>query len=125
MSVERMERMPPLGQDRFSTPHLVNVLGEIPPALTGVADAHKHTWIEAILGELLDYRVADGAAIIACQPGGCGRNGNRMAWLSRKSGKAGDWLHWFSSPALLLPLLRLRPVWEWKPTPKKVPRRSR
>ena len=67
-----------------------------------MTDAHNHLWIEAvpegapgspvltgrdaILGELAEYRQAGGAAIVDCQPGGCGRNGTALAELSQGSG---------------------------------------
>ena len=89
-------------QARYSASRLVTVLGEIPATLTGAVDAHSHIWIEPvqqaapdspvlddperILAELQDYKAAGGAAIIDCQPGGCGRNGNQLAWLSQESG---------------------------------------
>lgn len=84
-------------------PHLVTtVKGPIEPERLGVTDAHNHVWIErppgvgisapvldrypAILAELREYRRAGGAAIVDCQPGGCGRNGNRLKQLSLESG---------------------------------------
>jgi 5-phospho-D-xylono-1,4-lactonase len=89
-------------QARYPASRLVTVRGEIPAMLTGAVDAHSHIWIEPvqgaapdspilddpgrILAELQEYKAAGGAAIIDCQPGGCGRNGNRLAWLSSESG---------------------------------------
>ncbi len=79
-----------------------SVLGEISHDSLGITDAHNHVWIdqipgadsaapvltqyEAILEELLDYKSAGGSSLLDCQPGGCGRNGNQLARLSRASG---------------------------------------
>ncbi|HVN53145.1 MAG TPA: hypothetical protein VMT46_02360 [Anaerolineaceae bacterium] len=78
------------------------VRGPIPFDLLGVTDAHNHLWIEPpagaepgcpvlnrqdiILAELIDYRKSGGSAILDCQPGGCGRDGNRLRALSSASG---------------------------------------
>ena len=80
------------------------VSGPISPSSLKVVDAHNHLWIEAvdggspgsphltdydaILSELKEYFEAGGAAIVDCQPGGCGRNGTRLLELSRESGVA-------------------------------------
>ena len=76
--------------------------GPISPGSLDVIDAHNHLWIEAvggaspdsprlteydaILSELKEYAEAGGAAIVDCQPGGCGRNGTKLLQLSRESG---------------------------------------
>jgi len=81
---------------------VMSVTGPVDPASLGVTDAHNHLWIEAvqggapaspvltgrdaILGELVEYRQAGGAAIVDCQPGGCGRNGTALFELSQGSG---------------------------------------
>jgi phosphotriesterase-related protein len=65
----------------------------------GITDAHNHTWITAIpeaaegnpildsydliVKELLEYRDRGGGSILDCQPGGCGRDGNRLLSLSK------------------------------------------
>ena len=83
-------------------PRLVRtVLGEIPYEMLGVTDAHNHVWIDPIPGadpaapvlnqfdlicdELRSYREAGGESLLDCQPGGCGRDGNKLAELSRQS----------------------------------------
>ncbi len=81
---------------------VVTVLGPVPVVKLGVTDAHNHVWIEpppgaapglprlddqsTIIAELKDYSAAGGGAIVDCQPGGCGRDGNRLVELSRASG---------------------------------------
>ncbi len=81
---------------------VTTVLGEVPADQLGITDAHTHAWIERIDGadpgapHLADealllaglgaYAQAGGGAIVDCQPGGCGRDGNRLAWLSSSSG---------------------------------------
>jgi len=83
-------------------PVVITVSGEKSVNQFGLTDAHNHVWIEkvdgvlnqgpvldqsdGILAELIDYRMADGSAIVDCQPGGCGRNGNRLRDLSSRSG---------------------------------------
>jgi predicted metal-dependent phosphotriesterase family hydrolase len=78
------------------------VSGPVSPSSLGVVDAHNHLWIEAlddvspdsphlteydpILSELKEYVQAGGTAIVDCQPGGCGRNGNKLLQLSGESG---------------------------------------
>lgn len=78
------------------------VSGLISPGSLQVVDAHNHLWIEAlddvspdcphlteydaILSDLKEYLHAGGAAIVDCQPGGCGRNGIKLLQLSRESG---------------------------------------
>jgi phosphotriesterase-related protein len=79
----------------------MTVMGPSQAEWTGTIDAHNHIWIDPvpgaapdspvlndpgrILSELSDYRLAGGAAIVDCQPGGCGRNANRLVWLSQQS----------------------------------------
>jgi len=78
------------------------VLGEIPHEMLGITDAHNHAWIDPIPGaapgapvlnqydkirdELDLYRLAGGKSLLDCQPGGCGRNANQLARLSRGTG---------------------------------------
>lgn len=75
------------------------VLGEIPYERLGITDAHNHVWIDRILGadpaapildqyekirdEIKLYRAAGGESLLDCQPGGCGRNANKLAQLSK------------------------------------------
>jgi phosphotriesterase-related protein len=78
------------------------VLGPVAAGEIGLTDAHTHLWIEpvegaaegsptlteyaAILAELREFHTLGGCALIDCQPGGCGRDGRRLAQLSRESG---------------------------------------
>jgi 5-phospho-D-xylono-1,4-lactonase len=87
---------------KIHSPQVMTVLGPVAPHTLGVTDAHNHLWIEpvtgaaadspvltkteAILAELITYRQAGGGAMVDCQPGGCGRNGIRLAELSQASG---------------------------------------
>ena len=89
------------GANNGSTAVVMTVLGPLPVERFGVTDAHNHLWIDAVPGsaadspvldqaeairaELLEYHAAGGSAIVDCQPGGCGRNGARLAELSRAS----------------------------------------
>lgn len=82
--------------------HINTVLGPVPAEDMGIVDAHTHAWIEAVAGadpdapqlddrahilqELSAYRAAGGSALVDCQPGDCGRNGNVLSWLARESG---------------------------------------
>ncbi|MDD5369735.1 MAG: hypothetical protein PHQ40_11660 [Anaerolineaceae bacterium] len=81
---------------------IMTVLGPVEYDQLGVTDAHNHVWIDTvegadphspvlnqrtgILSELCEYRQAGGSAILDCQPGMCGRNGQAMADLARTSG---------------------------------------
>jgi 5-phospho-D-xylono-1,4-lactonase len=74
---------------------IITVLGPITHDQCGITDAHNHLWIdsvpggdpnapvlvgnEKILKELIQYRQAGGFGVVDCQPGGCGRNGNRLS----------------------------------------------
>ena len=80
---------------------VTTVQGFVPYDQLGITDAHNHVWIDSlpdvaeenpvlnqydlILQELTDYRQYGGKSILDCQPGGCGRNGNRLLELSRAS----------------------------------------
>jgi len=77
------------------------VTGWVTPQQAGITDAHNHAWIEPVPGampgaptlkdreliaqELVDYHQAGGSTIVDCQPGGCGRNGHVLHWLSKTS----------------------------------------
>ena len=81
---------------------VVTVNGNFPAEVVGICDAHNHVWIDVVPGaadgspvlnyrlgilkELCDYHDAGGDAQTDCQPGGCGRDGNRLLELSRASG---------------------------------------
>lgn len=81
--------------------HIVTVLGAVPATLAGLVDAHGHVWIAPepgvepggpvlndatrSLSEVRAYGTAGGAALVDCQPGGAGRDGRMLAWLSRES----------------------------------------
>jgi phosphotriesterase-related protein len=84
-------------------PHPVQtVTGPVSYESLGITDAHNHLWIDAIPGadptapvldnfkmidqELRSYLSANGHSLLDCQPGGCGRNGNKLAELSSASG---------------------------------------
>jgi predicted metal-dependent phosphotriesterase family hydrolase len=66
-----------------------------------VVDAHCHLWIQSgrpdaphlanetlALAELRDFRAAGGAAVIDCQPGGCGRDARVLHRLVEATGVA-------------------------------------
>lgn len=77
---------------------VMTVQGPIPFDCLGITDAHNHMWIDpvpgadpnapilnqfdSILKELIEYREKGGGTLVDCQPGGCGRNGNRLLALS-------------------------------------------
>jgi phosphotriesterase-related protein len=81
---------------------VVTVLGEVAYPELGITDAHNHVWIERVPGadlaapvldqfepicaELREYHAAGGGALLDCQPGGCGRDANRLIELARASG---------------------------------------
>lgn len=77
---------------------VITVTGPVEPSSLGITDAHNHVWIDppvgaapdvpalreydAIAAELNDYCTAGGGAQVDCQPGGCGRDGDRLRALS-------------------------------------------
>jgi phosphotriesterase-related protein len=79
-----------------------SVTGLVDHTSLGVTDAHNHVWIDAVPGadpsapilndfdriatELKAYRAAGGYSLLDCQPGGCGRDGRKLARLSSESG---------------------------------------
>lgn len=81
---------------------ILSVLGPLPQVLDGHIDAHTHVWIqpepgtpsggptlndpERSLTEVRSFAAAGGAALVDCQPGGAGRDGRRLSWLSQASG---------------------------------------
>ena len=80
----------------------MTVLGPVAPEALGVTDAHSHLYIAPVPGgaadapvltdvvgvarELTDFRRRGGGAIVDCQPGGCGRDGNVLRRLSQETG---------------------------------------
>ena len=78
------------------------VQGPLPHTSLGIADAHNHAWIDSVPGaaadspvlddfdlilrELKHYHEAGGRTILDCQPGGAGRNANKLLKLSQESG---------------------------------------
>lgn len=88
-------------KESSTSANIRTVTGWITPGQAGVTDAHNHTWIDPVPGtapgaptlndrqaiaqELADYHQAGGGAIVDCQPGGCGRNGRVLHWLSKST----------------------------------------
>jgi predicted metal-dependent phosphotriesterase family hydrolase len=79
------------------------VSGLIPVDQVMLADAHAHAWIappegvaaenrlelnnyDAIKAELSDFRAAGGTTLVDCQPGGCGRDANRLLDFAQATG---------------------------------------
>ena len=78
------------------------VTGPVDHTTLGLTDAHNHVWIDAVTGadqsapvlndyhliltELKEYRNAGGSSLLDCQPGGCGRDGQKLVSLSKESG---------------------------------------
>jgi predicted metal-dependent phosphotriesterase family hydrolase len=79
------------------------VLGDVPPGLLGACYAHEHLIIdrsyttqlfpeihlpsvENAVKELTDFKAAGGGAMIDCMPCDAGRNVEKLAEISRKSG---------------------------------------
>jgi predicted metal-dependent phosphotriesterase family hydrolase len=81
---------------------IVTVLGQKSYNQLGITDAHNHVWIEPVPGasvespvlnqydpileELVEYLQQGGSSLLDCQPGGCGRDANKLVKLSRTSG---------------------------------------
>jgi 5-phospho-D-xylono-1,4-lactonase len=81
---------------------VMTVRGPVAYERLGITDAHNHMWIEPmpgadpsapvlnqydlILMELEEYREFGGQTLLDCQPGGCGRDGNKLLALSQGSG---------------------------------------
>jgi phosphotriesterase-related protein len=79
----------------------MTVQGPVHYEQMGITDAHNHLWIDSIPGasetnpvlnqydlilrELIEYRQTGGGTLLDCQPGGCGRNGNKLLELSKAS----------------------------------------
>ncbi len=77
------------------------VLGEIEINELGITDAHNHLWIskqalevaaapvldqrDKIVNELITYRQLGGGSQVDCQPGGAGRDGNHLRFISKAS----------------------------------------
>lgn len=81
---------------------VVGVLGPVKYEDLGITDSHNHVWISAvpgaeanspvldqytaILAELNSYRETGGSTLLDCQPGGFGRDANKLQALARASG---------------------------------------
>lgn len=92
----------PLSIPAMAVRPVITVSGPMPHEQMGITDAHNHVWIEAVPGadpsnpvldqfdliqkELLEYGERGGGSLLDCQPGGCGRDGNKLLELSRASG---------------------------------------
>ncbi len=78
---------------------VMTVQGPVPYQQLGITDAHNHLWIspipgvggdspvldqyDQILNELVEYRSRGGNSLLDCQPGECGRDGNKLLELSK------------------------------------------
>ena len=86
-----------------SQPHpVMTVQGPVSYQQLGITDAHNHLWIspipgvsgdcpvldqyDQILNELVEYRLRGGNSLLDCQPGECGRDGNKLLELSKAAG---------------------------------------
>lgn len=81
---------------------VMTVMGSRSPQELGTTDAHSHAWIESVEGapleglihddeegicnDLIEFCSHGGTTLIDCQPGGCGRNGNKLRAISQMSG---------------------------------------
>jgi predicted metal-dependent phosphotriesterase family hydrolase len=82
---------------------LQTVKGPVSTDAITLTDGHGHVWIQppdgtppesrlelndygVIAAELHDFRAAGGAAVIDCQPGGCGRDARMLVRLSEDTG---------------------------------------
>lgn len=79
----------------------MTVRGPVPYEQLGITDAHNHVWIDSVPGvdpqapvlnqfdlilrELNEYHQSGGKTLLDCQPGGSGRDGNRLLALSKAS----------------------------------------
>lgn len=83
--------------------HILTVTGPVNLKKLGIIDAHSHVWIQKVKNcncnsnfiidnfslikkELIEYKDIGGSSIVDCQPWGCGRNGNKLYQLSKKTG---------------------------------------
>jgi 5-phospho-D-xylono-1,4-lactonase len=110
---------------------ITSVTGNIPWKTMGITDAHNHVWIDpveqsnpdspvlddldSITAELSAYKLAGGDAIIDCQPGGCGRNGNKLYLLSKLSG-----VPIISCTGFHRPIYYSPDYWLWKSSAYKI-----
>ncbi len=75
------------------------VLGDLPADQLGVCDSHTHVILESdrfpefhhdsvtkAVEELVRFKSDGGGAMIDAMPGGCGRNGEKLAEVSRQTG---------------------------------------
>ena len=84
--------------------YITTVLGAAPASNFGMTDAHQHVWIDRVIGidpsapvledlsvvreGLVRYKAVGGAALLDCQPDGCGRNVAVLSALAQNSGVA-------------------------------------
>jgi phosphotriesterase-related protein len=83
------------------TDEFVTVTGAVALSDCGMIDGHAHAWINppasaptrlqlddlgGITRDLQDFRAAGGWGLVDCQPGGCGRDANRLRKISQQSG---------------------------------------
>lgn len=93
------EKPSPASQAYDEWQRVMTVTGPVTPESMGRVNAHEHLWIApppgspvgiprlddyfAALDELHAFKTTGGASLVDCQPGGCGRDGLRLADLSR------------------------------------------
>ncbi len=81
---------------------IMSVSGLVSFESLGITDAHNHVWIDSIpdappdspvldqfdeiLKELVEFCGQGGSSILDCQPGGCGRDGNKLFTLAKLTG---------------------------------------
>jgi len=110
---------------------VMTVRGLLPFEKLGITDAHNHVWIEPVPGadpnapildqfdlilqELIEYREYGGATLLDCQPGGCGRNGNKLLALSMESG-----INLIASTGFHRKKYYPENYWLWVASPQKV-----
>jgi predicted metal-dependent phosphotriesterase family hydrolase len=91
----------PVSSSQEAPRPVMTVQGPIPYERLGITDAHNHVWISPVEGadcnnpvldqfdqivkELIEYRIAGANSLLDCQPGGCGRDGNKLLELSSAS----------------------------------------
>lgn len=106
-------------------PVLTTVLGARPAPPSGAIDAHGHLWIDPvpnavgftpvlaeqdrIVDELAAFRDEGGAAVLDCQPPGCGRNLARLVSISSETG-----VDVVASTGFHLPRYYPAEAWPWR-----------
>lgn len=107
-----------------AAPVLTTVLGARPVPRAGAIDAHGHLWIDPvpnavgftpvlaeqdrIVDELAAFRDEGGAAVLDCQPPGCGRNLARLVSISSATG-----VDVVASTGFHLPRYYAPEAWPW------------